>query len=307
MAPEPVEVGDPAVFVEVDVTPDDVDLASGLAWAAGATGIEERDRPDGGVELVIGVPSAGGPEPVLAALGDRWPARVAIVDAREWDGLLDAWRDWARPWRVGRLVVEPPWAPMASSRRGPADVVLAIDPGRAFGSGAHPSTRLALGLLAEVLEGGGDAGPVPVDPGRADVIDVGCGSGVLAVAAARLGAARVVALDIDPESVRVTRENAAGNGVADQVLVVHGSASALGHERPGGTDGPVGAVVVANLLLPVQRELAADLERLAGAGPLVLAGILDRQLDALLACHPRHRAAVTRGDEGWSGVVLVPR
>ena len=169
----------------------EAELAADALWCRGATAIEERNGPAGAVELVAEVAA-------LDSLDDLpWPVEVIEVDDSWWDG----WRPFARAVRAGaHLVVQPPWAPRLTARHG--DVVLLIDPGRAFGSGSHPSTLLALAALEPL-----------VGPGST-VLDVGCGSGVLAVAAARLGAGRVVAIDIDPAAHAATLDNAARNGVA---------------------------------------------------------------------------------------------
>ena len=122
-------------------------------------------------------------------------AAVAEVE----DGWEDGWREFHRPVRIGRLWVGPPWeAP-------PADALtVVIDPGRAFGTGAHPSTRLCLELLLDEQPG--------------SMLDIGCGSGVISIAAARLGFGPVTAIDIDEVAVEVTRENAVENGVEIETL-----------------------------------------------------------------------------------------
>lgn len=134
---------------------------------------------------------ADGDAVVFAGYAAQAPA-AGLVEADVAPGWEDAWRAFHRPVRVGPLWVGPPWLPSE-------DVAVVIDPGRAFGTGAHGSTRAALTLL------------VGLDPGP--VLDLGCGSGVLSVAAARLGFGPVWALDRDPLAVEATRENAARNGV----------------------------------------------------------------------------------------------
>ena len=142
-----------------------------------------------------------GPEVELAAYVDpdgeaRLRSAIGSVDSREVEaGWEDAWRAFHRGMRVGPLWVGPPW------ESPPEDaVVVVIEPGQAFGTGAHPTTRLCLELL------------LAHEP-RADLVDLGCGSGVLAVASAKLGFAPVVALDVDPAAVAATRANAVRNGV----------------------------------------------------------------------------------------------
>ena len=184
-------------------------------------GIEERTLPGGAVELAVYVD-----EGHRAALLDRFgEAEAAPVD----DGWEDAWRTFHRPVQAGGLWLGPPWLTPPDPQR-----AVVIDPGRAFGTGAHPTTRLCVELLA-------------AEEGRGSVLDVGCGSGVLSIAAARLGFDPVVAVDNDPVAVEVTRANAIANGVDLDVRQV----DALEQELPRA------GLVVANVLLgPVEAILA---------------------------------------------------
>lgn len=247
------------VTIRVVVPGQDVDLAAGLLWEAGVAGIEERQGGGGDigghVELRAGIP-AEGVEDALAALDRRWVADVVAVDGDEW---LDAWRPWARAWRAGaRLVVVPAWLE-PPDWAGTDDVVVRLDPGRAFGSGSHATTRLCLAELEQRLR-----------PGDG-VLDVGCGSGVLAVAAARLGARGVRAIDIDPEAVRATTTNAVANGVES---VVRASVTPVA-EAGTGYD-----VVVANIGTATLQAMAGTLAGAARPGGVVLlSGILAGQAD----------------------------
>lgn len=168
--------------------------------------------------------------------------------------------DWAEAWKqnltvlhVGRrLVIRPSWLPYVPAAE---EVVVELDPGMAFGTGTHPTTQMC--LLA--LEDTGHPG--------ARVLDLGTGSGILAIAAAKLGAGRVLALDTDPQAVTVARENVHRNGVADRVRVARGSlAQAIGRFD----------VVVVNILAGVLIEMANHglARRLAPEGRLVAAGLL---------------------------------
>jgi ribosomal protein L11 methyltransferase len=155
-------------------------------------GFEEVDRP-GGVELAAYTDPAG-EERIWAFFGG---ARGADVEG----GWEERWRAFNRPVRVGRLWVGPTW------EEPPPDALpLVVDPGRAFGTGSHPTTRLCL----ELLQG--------LEPGP--LLDVGCGSGVLAIAAVLLGYAPVVAVDVDAPALEATRENARRNGVDLDVRLV---------------------------------------------------------------------------------------
>jgi len=143
---------------------------------------------------------------------------------------------------VGELWIGPPW------ESGPLDVAhVVIDPGRAFGTGSHPTTRLCLELL----------GALP----RGSLLDIGCGSGVLAIAAARLGFAPVVAMDVDPDAVDATARNAAANGVSIEIILRDALAGPL----------PTADTAVANLTLDAVREVVPYVRstRLVSCGYLV--------------------------------------
>jgi ribosomal protein L11 methyltransferase len=244
-------------------------------------GVEERELGDVVEYAVYGAPGE------LPALPDlRAAARGALVDvaaSEVADDWADRWRAFHAPVTVrGRLHVRPPWAPPAPA--GVQDIV--IDPGQAFGTGAHATTRLCLELLLEL------------DAGRA-VLDLGCGSGVLAIAAARLGCAPVRALDHDQLAVQATRANAAVNGVAVDV-----ARHDLLHDGP-----PPGApVVLANLLGPLLRHLAVA-GFAAGARPeaLIASGLLVTEADELAAAFARRgldeRARRTEGE--WAALLLA--
>jgi ribosomal protein L11 methyltransferase len=177
--------------------------------------------------------------------------------------------DWAEAWkshfpviRVGRrLVIRPTWR---RHRAGPDDVVVALDPGMAFGTGLHPTTRLSLAALESLADRGA------LDGRR--VLDVGCGSGILGIAAAKLGAARVLGLDTDPIAIEATAANAARNRLADVVSARQGSV-------PSGDT--AFDVVVANLIASLLVELATALrDELQPGGVIVASGIfVDREAE----------------------------
>lgn len=136
-----------------------------------------------------------------------------VVREEDW---ADAWKAHYHPVRLGRrLVIRPAWAELPDLH--PDDVVLVMDPGMAFGTGTHPTTQLCLIALEELLEGWP----------AVDVLDLGSGSGILGIAALKLGARRVLALDTDPIAVTATLDNAALNGVADRLTAQHGSLETL--------------------------------------------------------------------------------
>ena len=191
---------------------------------------------------------------------------------REWLRDFHAMRFGRRLWIVPRHEVAP---------ADPETVVVRLDPGLAFGTGTHASTALCLTWLDAHLRGG------------STLIDYGCGSGVLGIAAAKLGAARVDAFDIDPQALIATRDNAADNGVADRIHL---------HETAGGL--PAADVVVANILAGTLLELAQELVRLVRpGGALVLAGILRQQVHEVRAGFSPWLELTLCGErEGWSAL-----
>jgi ribosomal protein L11 methyltransferase len=246
------------VTVVARMAPEQADLAAGLLWDSGVSGVEERTCSTGEVELRAGV-VAGLLDPVLVSLTPFGAVEVESVDP---DGMFDRWREYARAWRAGsRIVVVPAWQ-ACPGWAGSDDLVIPIDPGRAFGSGAHPTTRMCLTELE-----------LRIEP-EAAVADIGCGSGVLAVAAARLGAALVVAIDVDPEAVRATDANAERNGVSHVVA----SATPVEDLEAAAYD-----IVVANMSSHTLVLLAPALARaVADDGTIVLSGLLECQQDMVL-------------------------
>jgi ribosomal protein L11 methyltransferase len=260
--------------VRVTAPAAEAELAADALWQAGAVAIEERAAA-GSVVLVAAGPGGAGadPGPLLAAVAGRWPAEVAQVDL---DAVLDAWRRHARPVVVGggRLTVRLDGTP------DPRSGEIVVDPGRAFGSGAHPSTRLVLEALVGDVRGG------------ERVLDAGSGSGILAVAALALGAAAALAVDIDPSAREATAANAARNGLADR-LTVSDTIAGL-HD-----------LVVANVLLADHRALApAVAAAVADGGTLIASGVLAPQRDALRAAYPGLTPAAERQEDGWLALSL---
>jgi ribosomal protein L11 methyltransferase len=207
-------------------------------WSLGAVGIEE----------LAGELRAAFADHDLAARARALlapTARLETVDDRSW---LGHERDRMGIVEAGRFVVHPPWLPVP-----PTGIGLSIDPGEAFGSGSHPSTRLALDLLGRI------------ELNDATVIDVGCGTGVLSIAAARLGAT-VHALDTDQAAISATRDNAARNAVAGAITVELGSVDVLDGQPPAD-------VLLVNVTIDVQETVA----RLLPWSPRVViaSGILD--------------------------------
>ena len=197
----------------------------------------------------------------LQAFGLRTVGELQVrsVDDADW---TDAWKAGYVPQRIGRVVIVPSWL---DEPIGPGEVALRLDPGMAFGTGLHPTTRGCLTLLQGV-------GPMPPA-----VLDVGSGSGILALAALRLGAERTVCYDTDPLAVAATRANAEANDLAERVTVHAGSLPAT----PAREAYPL---VLANLVAAVLIELAAPLAaHTAPGGVLLASGIIEGRADEVLA------------------------
>jgi ribosomal protein L11 methyltransferase len=253
-------------YVHVIVGEEDSELAGSELWDLGAQGIEERDASTliasspGALTLIASFADEATARAALDALGERWQASLHFVEG---DGWRDAYKAYFKPTRIGeRLVVRPSWEPYAAQA---GDVVLTLDPGRAFGTGTHESTRLALALAERYLR-----------PGQR-VLDVGCGSGILSIACLLLGASQARAIDIDPDAAVVADENAQHNGVRDRLSADASPLEAIDARYP---------LVLANIECRVLVPLAAALcERLTPGGTLILSGLLVGQRDALLAAY----------------------
>jgi ribosomal protein L11 methyltransferase len=254
------------------------ELVAAELLALSPGGLEEVDLDGGVVELAI-----YGAQGELADLGELravvGDALVEVVSTEVPDDWSERWRDWHRPLDVGPLRVRPPWEP---ARPGALDVV--IDPGQAFGTGAHPSTRLSLELLCELPVGG-------------PLADWGCGSGVLALAAARLGFDPVLACDHDPASVEATVAAAETNGIATGLVV-----SRCDLRR---APGPWAPTVMANLVRPLLLEVAALIER--PPERLIASGLEGGEADEVAAAFARHglRETARREGGGWSAILLA--
>ncbi len=273
-------------FVRVRVRSEQLELAQLRLWELGATGLEERDQ----TTLVRDAELDGAV--ILAAFADEASAQKALREIRneyQADLVYVPGADWATEWRRGfsaqrigkRLLLHPSWERPESE---PGDVVLTIDPENAFGSGDHETTRLVLRILDERVLGG------------ERVLDVGCGSGVLSIAALRLGASSAMATDIDEDSVVVTARNAKLNGVAPGLQA---STQPL-DELDGVFD-----IVLANIETRVLVHMPEDLrQRLAPAGMLVLSGILRAERDELLEAYAPMKLEQCLEEGEWCACVL---
>jgi ribosomal protein L11 methyltransferase len=267
-------------------------------WELGAVGVVEESTPGGAVLRAFFPPGADAAgraadlRDYLAALaalalpGAQARVSVAPVSDAPW---ADAWRAHFRPVPVGRrLLVCPPWErpdPMLAAGR----LVVLIEPGRAFGTGGHGSTRSCLELLDRTL----------THARASHALDVGCGSGILGIAAAGLGVGRVDAIDLDPDAVTATEENARRNAVADRVRA---SVAAVD-----GWAGPAVPLVLANLLAAAHVTLAPTLAGLVTpGGSLIAGGLLAEEVPAvtgLFAAAGCWLVEVAEQD-GWAALLL---
>lgn len=275
-------------FVSIRVRSEQIELAQLKLWELGATGLEERD------ETTLGGEAARGQAFVIAAFSDEAAAQYALHEIRqeyEAEIVYVPSEDWATEWRRGfgprrigkRLLLHPSWEPAQSN---PGDVILTIDPENAFGSGDHETTRLVLQVLDQRVAGG------------ERVLDVGCGSGVLSIAALRLGAVSAVAIDIDEDAIEVARRNAELNGVTAGMETSTQPLSKI--------DG-LYDIVLANIETRVLVDMPKDLQaRVAAGGVLVLSGILRGEQDELLAAYAPMRLEASLEEGEWCACVLGP-
>jgi len=202
-------------------------------------------------------------EEALWHLGQIWPIPAPIFHSIAEDDWTEAWKKQLRVLHVGQhIVIRPSWLDYTPM---PDDIVIQLDPGMAFGTGLHPTTQLCLEAL-EML----------VQPGM-DVLDVGTGSGILAIAAARLGARDVIAVDSDPTAVKTARENVVVNGAQEIVSVLDGSLDDI----VGDYDAIAINILAQVIVETVQHGLSA---RVRPGGKIIAAGILiDQESDVAAA------------------------
>lgn len=274
----------PWMQLKARIAPEHAELLEELLLAEGATAITLQDafdepvfEPERGTTplwdetVLTGLyDDLEGTEAMLDRVRQAWAAELPEESCPEVEVELLADRDWEREWmddfhplQMGeRLWIVPSWhAPPA-----PEAVNLHLDPGLAFGTGTHPTTALCLAWL--------DGLAVSGDLQDLDVLDVGCGSGILAIAALKLGARRATGTDIDPQALQASRDNAERNGVADADFRL------CYPEQLEGGDFPL---VVANILAGPLMELADEIAgRVAPGGRLALSGILEGQATEVL-------------------------
>ncbi len=321
------------IRLAVRVRREDAELVLAQLLELAPSGVEEAEVGDGVLEYAVyGSPGELPQLPDLRAAagaalvevttselpddwGERWkrfhrPVLIESPAARGSGGL--AMKTMLPGGLVPGLHVRPPWEP-PSDRANVEEIV--IDPGQAFGTGAHATTRMCLELLLELAAERGDATPpanggggVAADGqrgeqtwgGRGPLLDIGTGSGVLAITAVRLGYGPVVGLDNEPESVAAARENARVNGVE-----LEARSFDLRHERLPTVGGVAVPTVLANLLKPLLLDLARSIER--APEDLIIGGLLSEQVDEVVAAFEgrlglRERERRTSGE--WAAAWL---
>lgn len=271
------------IRLAVRVLRDDAETALHELLAFSPAGVEELDVDEATVEYVLY--GTLGALPSQATLRARIGDALLATDSREIaDDWQERWRAFHQPVTVAqRFRVRAPWHASA-----PGELIdLVIEPGRAFGTGAHATTRLCIELLV-TLERSGLA--------RGSLLDLGCGSGVLAIAAAKLGFAPVAALDNDPLAIEATAANAAANGVTLELCEADLQADPL----------PAAETIVANLLFEPLLALARRPEQ-PRPRRLIASGLLADQADELVReLERRHqlRERARRSEGGWLALLL---
>jgi ribosomal protein L11 methyltransferase len=277
------------------------DGLTNFLWEHGALGVVEEESPGAPPRLRAFFPETASSTGLLGAV-NAYQASLRSLgfpvspDSPAIAPLFDG--DWAHAWQqsfppieVGRLLIVPPWE---AREDGEADarVQVIIEPGRAFGTGHHGSTEGCLCLLEEALRGP-----------RRPVLDIGTGTGILAIATVRLGAPSALAIDVDPDAIAAVRANAERNGCADRITAVLGGPEIL-------AAGQRFDLVVANLLAHTHLGLAARYgEIVAPGGLLVLGGILAEEQERVTDAFARagFEPAALRVVDGWASLLIRRR
>ncbi len=258
----------------------DIDACSDWLFQLGANAIEERSI--GELTLVAGFADDDLALAARSVLSERWPCRLESTgDEGAW---RDEWMKWIEPIEVAGFVIHAPWHdPALWATWDPELSDLSIDPGRAFGSGHHPTTRLALTMMRSTIQP------------RDRVLDVGCGTGILSVAAARLGARHVLGIDLDYDIIEVAAANVEANGDADRVRLRTDAVAALTSRYD---------VVVANIVVGDLSPIMPDLVERADKF-VIVSGFLDDQFERLLADIDAQVVDRTTLDD-WGCALLAP-
>lgn len=273
-------------FVTVRLEAQEVELAELRLWDLGATGLEQRDQTTivreptpGEVVIIAAFADEASAEHAVEVLCSDYRTELQHIPHQNW---ATEWRKGFGPQRIGkRILLHPSWQPVEGE---PGDVVLEIDPENAFGSGDHETTRLVLRLLDARVAGG------------ERVLDVGCGSGILSIAAVRLGAVSSTGIDVEEDAVTVSRRNSELNGVAFRASF---------STQPLGKVHGLYDLVLANIETHVLIGMSELLQsRMASGATLILSGILNRERDDLLSAYSEMHLEELLEEGEWSACVL---
>ena len=216
------------------------------------------------------------------------PAQYREIHDQDW---MEAWKQHYEPVTIGkRLIILPAWV----EKEYPGRLPIRINPGMAFGTGTHPTTQLCLEFLEDLVKP------------EMTVFDIGCGSGILSAGAVILGAGRVIAVDIDPASVRSTTENCQLNHVSDKVEIARGSAELIRGGHFGSLRAPlVVANILASVILVLLEEKLSDL--VEPGGHLVLSGILAHQAEEIIQTAKEYGLELKeiKQIEDWNAIALI--
>jgi len=270
-------------WISLRITPDsNRDGVIAALFESGSQGVQED-----GTSVVTHFPSDARIHEIRSAVMTADPrADIAVSEAPETD--YSTWRASVSAHRVGKLVIAPPWL----ADQFDPNTTIVVDPAMAFGTGEHPTTRGVLRLMQGVVRSGDVVG------------DLGAGSAVLSIAAAKLGARRVTAIELDPDSIGNAEENVRVNGVGDVVEVIEGDAATL---LP--LLAPV-RVVLANIISSVLiAHLPTIRVSLDARGQAILSGILSEEREDMLAALDADGWTVEREDteDPWWSVQIAPR
>jgi len=284
--------------LRVEIHPSLAEAAANFLIEQGSPGITQEDVKGGGPKreaLIAYFPGDRSFDPLKKKVAKYLESisksrhtsfllKLRTIRQEKW---AEAWKENFKPIRVSnRLVIKPPWESWPAQK---GEIVVEIDPGMAFGTGTHPSTQMCLQLLDEMI---------PSFSRKISLLDVGTGSGILAIAARKLGVQKILAVDTDPVALENARANARANRIKDGVLFRAGSIASSKHTFD---------LVVANLLPQEILGLAGDLPRcVAPGGLLILSGLLVRQKKEIAGVFARHGFAVvdSRKAKGWAALVL---
>lgn len=276
-------------FVHLDVPADLADEVSALLFELGATGVEERDAttlaknagPDT-VTLVASFDTREAAEEACEAFDESFAPRIEEVVGDAW---RDAWKEHFHPFALTeRITVRPPWEAYEAKREG--EMVLELEPGRAFGTGLHATTS----LVSKALDARGD------ELRSREILDVGTGSGILALVALLLGAEKARGIDVDADAIEVAKENVERNGLADRFVADTTPVEDIAARYP---------VVLANIEARVLIPLADAIKKtVAPGGLLVLSGILVGQEDDVAKAYAPFTVEEMPTEGEWVAIVL---